>query len=198
MAAVVAHKEVTQKASKHRKLVALNLVAQYFGYQCHRVCEIVNAKGPVSHSEIVSFCKDPGVGRNTSLVSRASKYTIGCGEAQVVSLTEKEVGTCLWILIEHGVIYSYQYSEDGISPEKSLFEFDADAMLLWLHFPEYITIVAETITKKKGGEYGEIAGSILSIMRSAGCTYEIALKRHFGICLEQGIKSVQRCLGSFG
>ena len=189
MANIVAHNEVTEKASKHRKLVALNLVAQYFGYQCHRLCEIVAAKGPVTHSEIISLCKDPSVGRNTSLVSRASKYTIGCGEAQVVALTEKEVGTCLWVLIDHGVIYSYQYPEDGSSPGKCMFDFDTNSILLWLHFPEYIAAVTEEATNELGAGVGKTTGNILSIMRAAGCTYEAALKRHHEAKMGSKVKS---------
>lgn len=168
---------MVRKACKERQSLALNVVAQHFGHLSHRLCEIVASKGPVSLDDIVAFSVDPTIGRNASMVCRSSKFIIGEGGAQVAALTRKEVGTCLYILQEHGIIFSYQY-EAPHDPgnrslgEISLFEFDCDCTLLWLHFAEYVTIVETKVSRQTGNEEtGALAGRILSMVGSAGISF---------------------------
>ena len=67
-------------AYQARKSLALNAIADYFGHQCHRVCEILSSKAPVTFDRIVQYSTDASFGRNTSLVSRGSRYIIGDGD----------------------------------------------------------------------------------------------------------------------
>lgn len=170
-------------AYQARKSLALNAIADYFGHQCHRVCEILSSKAPVTFDRIVQYSTDASFGRNTSLVSRGSRYIIGDGDGQILQMTKEEVAKCLSTLIHHGVVFSY-CSNDVIASKKNkagnvpLFDIEYDNAILWLHMPVYtMQVVQEVSTAHEGDlKVGKMAGYIISHISTGGSTRGLTYK----------------------
>jgi hypothetical protein len=179
--------KATGVAYQARRTLALNTIADYFGHQCHRVCEIISSKAPVTFDRIVKFSSDASFGRNSSLVSRGSRYVIGDGDGQILSMTREEVAKCLAILIHHGIVYSY-CSDNTVPSSLSgklnmadsipLYEIEYNNAILWLHMPVYTMQVAQQVRKLHQGnaEVGNMAGYIVSHVSTGGSTHDQAFK----------------------
>eukprot|EP00944_MAST-04C_sp_MAST-4C-sp1_P008361 g8361.t1 len=176
---------LTGVAYHERKSLALNTIAEFFGYQCHRVCEIISSKAPVTLPRIIQFSQDASFGKNSSLVNRGSRYVIGDGDGQVLNMTKDEVAKCLCILIHHGVVFSYcakdapaTASDVLTTTSRPLFEIDYDSALIWLHMPVYAIEVSQAVRAehKNSDALGKLAGNIVSHVSTGGSTRTLTQK----------------------